>query len=103
MGSLRIPQSKDHLPICALGSFCHGSLSPGVGLAEMEFIFPTADLRGLCFALGARKVLMTNQCFVLLRVAGKASRLSQQHFPFTSRLKMSEISEGDTAGTADPN
>lgn len=43
------------------------------------------------------------QYLVLLRGAGTASRLSQQHFPFTSRLKMSEISEGDTAGTADPN
>lgn len=90
--------------MCALGSFCHGSLSPRVGLAEMEFIFPTAHLRVLCFALGARKVLMTNQQYlVLLSGAGTASRLSQQHFPFTSRLKMSEISEGDTAGTADPN
>lgn len=68
----------------------------------MEFISPTADLRVLCFALGTRKVLITHWYFVLLRGAGTASRLSQ-HFPLTSWLRMSEILEGDTARTSDPN
>lgn len=73
-----------------------------MGLAEMEFISPTADLRALCFALGAREVLITHWYFVLLRGAGTASRLSQR-FPLTSGLRMSEILEGDTARTSDPN
>ena len=75
-----------------------------LSLAEMELIFPIADLIVLCFVLVARKVLMTHQCFgycwaVLPQHQGCLANIA----PLTSRLGVGKILGGDIARTADPN
>lgn len=59
-------------------------LTPVVGLVGVELTFPTAAFIVLCFALVARRVLISHQCFaccLLLRVVSIALRLSFQHPP----------------------
>lgn len=47
-----------------------------MGLAEVDFIFPTAALIVLCFVFVDRKVLITEQCFGCFGAVLTASRLS---------------------------
>lgn len=73
----------------------------GLGLAELEFIFPQ-PLPVLCFALAARKVLInTPEFWLLLSRAGTASALSQR-YPHIKGLAVGKVLGGDTTRPSDP-